>query len=227
MCSQISRPSQGRGGDRPQRPGDNIRLENLAGALRGEAVFILGNSPRLPVDDLHVLDGHFTIGVNRIGQVFDPTILLIADASAYKDAIFGEAQLLLSPEMNVKRKGGAWYPKLFVASLKWPKHPGELHAHGNSGVAAGSWANALGCEPIYLVGMEAKYKGDKSDFYGLNKHHRDGTVYVLNFERERILNAFPHCIPVADGEHLKKVAAKHKSQSRKYWMDKLNANLSL
>jgi hypothetical protein len=192
-------------------------LSRLKGCCAGEPCFILGNSPYLPTD-LSCLDGFLTIGVNRIVRVHDPDILVILDASAFQEADKGTAQLLLSEEMPVKRQGGAWYPKLVIASTKWPADPSEIHANGNSGVAAAAWANTLGCEPIYLLGMEARYSGDRSNFYGRNKWHQDGTVQALGRALDNLLNAFPHCIPL-DEQGLKEAVKKYKPRTRAYWTD--------
>jgi len=192
--------------------------------------FILGNGPRLPVEHLSLLDGFFTVGTNRIIQVYDPTVHLVVDASAWPARMPDtKCQPLLSPLMNLKKIPGAWYPFLHIASEEWSKHPGELHADGNSGVCAAGWANSLGCEPIYLLGMTAKYRGKQTDFYGVNEFHKDGTVLGMQKALNNLFEHLPHCVPVANGDHLTAIVEtekKHK-HDRNYWMDKLNGNLSV
>ena len=187
-----------------------------------EPAFILGNAPRLPVDSLHLLDGFFTIGVNQIVKVYDPTVLLIADKSAYDLArpLFGKSQKLFSPKMDVKDK--AWRPTLFTASLKWSQDPSELHLDGNSGVGAASWATSLGCEPVYLLGMEAKNAPGKTDFYGVNPRHRQGTIEALGVALNRLVNSHPHVVQVANGAHLAKLIKRHTPHDREYFMEQLN-----
>lgn len=197
-------------------------LEELKNALAGEPCFVLGNSPRLPIESLGLLDGYFTVGVNRICEVYDPTVLLIGDKSAYDlaEPNFGKSQKLLSPEMGVRCE--AWYPQLHSASLNWSKHPGQLHLDGNSGVGAASWASSLGCSPIYLVGMEAAYAQDgDTDFYGVNAKHRNGTLTCLRAALDRLVNEMPHCVQIANAAHLRKMVKRHEPHNREFWMEKL------
>ena len=202
------------------------QLDKLKGVLAGVPVFILGNSPWLPIDSLPLLNDFFTIGVNRITQVYDPTILMIIDETVFKDVELDQihAQKLFNCSMDRKYKTPeTWLPDLVGASQDWGTSPGQIHANGNSGVAAAAWAATLGCEPIYLLGMEARYDGDRTDFYGVNRHHMAGVINNLQRMMKRLHESFAHCIDVTSPEQLKQIIETndHHRHDRQYWMDEL------
>lgn len=184
--------------------------------------FILGNSPRLPVGDLDCLAGLFTIGVNRIlGTGFTPTVILWVDRSVYVDCgeqIDGSDSLLVCDSHLTQRYLHVGL-KLFAGddSLGRKPKPDELHASGNTGTCAARWAVGLGCKPVYILGMEARYKGDKTDFYGVNEHHHgEGkTLGVMSSELNRLLHDCGDVVqPISGGKMLKIIAASYQQNDQ-------------
>ena len=176
--------------------------------------FILGNSPRLPVDDLECLSGLFTIGVNRILESgFAPTVVLWVDRSVYEDceAEIERSGALLVCDSHLACRQHHLGIKAMVGNEALGEKPRstELHINGNTGCCAARWAVGLGCWPVYLVGMEARYKMDKTDFYGVNKHHHgEGkTLGVMSSELQRLLFECGDTVKlISGGKLLRKIA---------------------
>ena len=158
--------------------------------------FILGNGPTLPVDDLDVLGDQFTVGVNRILRSgFCPTVILWVDGSVGEedgDAI-GASGALSVCDASVYQRQGQIGLKTHVGSgaLKHEATATELCCNGSTGCCAARWAIALGCRPVYLVGMSCQYIGGVSDFYGNNPHHHrtpedNGTLMLMRNEMARL-----------------------------------------
>ena len=177
--------------------------------LAGLPAFIVGNSPKLPVDDLDCLAGQFTIGVNRIlVHGFTPTVLLWVDGSVYDDDHYGEmidaCDALLVCDKSVARNAKHHGLKTWVgdAALEHQATVTELCVKGNTGCCAARWAIAIGCAPVYLVGMEAVYDNGKTDSWGVNARHRPGsTLMGMRHERERLEREYPDkvfCVSGAD-----------------------------
>jgi len=58
---------------------DKLRYKPLRSwnnLLKGETVFILGNAPSIAHENLQLLNRYFTIGVNRIFYIYEPTVLV-------------------------------------------------------------------------------------------------------------------------------------------------------
>lgn len=178
--------------------------------------FVLGNSPRLP--DVMGLWNRFTVGVNRILQTgLTPTVLLWVDGSFYRECAeqVDACESLLVCDKSVANRQFHIGLQTHVgsAALIKPSKPKELCCNANTGCCAARWAVALGCNPVYLLGMDAQYKNGISDFYGDNKHHHRNetghtTLTVMRKELHRLLADFPEvCIPVANQKHLDEIIA--------------------
>ncbi|MCK4624998.1 MAG: hypothetical protein KAV00_06795 [Phycisphaerae bacterium] len=176
--------------------------------------FILGNSPHLPTD-LSRLRMRFTVGVNRILQVFTPTVLLWVDGSFYKECAeqIDASESLLVCDRSVANRQSHIGLETHVGSSALAKQskPKELCCNANTGCCAARWAVALGCNPVYLLGMDAQYKDGVSDFYGNNPHHHQNTsghttLTVMRKELNRLLADFPEiCIPIVNQKHLDEI----------------------
>jgi len=185
--------------------------------LAHRPAFILGNGPTLPVDDLDCLTGQFTVGVNRILlSGFTPTVLLWADGSvARDDPAYGEMMdasgALLVCDRSVARRPFHVGLKTHVgdAALTHQSTPTELCVNASTGCCAARWALALGCRPVYLVGMGAAYDGERTDFYGVNPRHKPGlTLHGMRRELTRLEVDFPGVTQaIPDGVTLREVAA--------------------
>jgi hypothetical protein len=123
--------------------------------------FILGNGPALPVDDLDCLSGCFTIGVNRVLlSGFTTTVLLWVDGTVRTDdPTYAErmdaSDALLVCDRSIRKWQFHVGLKTHVGDMALQRRstPTELCVNGNTGCCAARWAIALGCRPVYLVGM--------------------------------------------------------------------------
>lgn len=169
-------------------------LEEWTGLLKGYPAFVLGNSPSLSNYNIKLLDSYFTIGINRIFYVFDPTIHIWQDRKIWRDHngdILKQKSIKLSKEssdpeklfINFKHQGGDF--KIIPNSY-------YLCGIGNTGALAAQLAINLGCSSLVLLGMDCKYsdKGD-TDFYGKNKDHKTYTLRFCNKGMEWLKKSCP------------------------------------
>lgn len=154
-------------------------LSKWKGILGGHTAFILGNAPGIEKQKLELLDPYFTIGINRIFYIYDPTILMWQDRQLWND---DKKMVLEQKAIKVCRANAD--PRRYFLNFKvemgdyyFGDNPSVLHGIGNTGVLAAQFAIALGCSKIVLLGMDCKYgaKG-KTDFYGKNKDHKPYTL---------------------------------------------------
>ena len=175
--------------------------------LRELPAFILGNGPTLPVAELPLLAGQFTVGVNRILRSgFVPTAIMWLDQGVADEEgpqLESSGALLLGPRQHTVR---GMAPLDYVGGYRaWdePSNPWTIRPNGNMGVAAARWAQSLGCFPVYLLGMSAK---GQLDFYGTNPHHSGDTPDVMRRELDRLLSG-GNAVPVADGAELQRIVS--------------------
>ena len=157
--------------------------------------FILGNGPTLPVERLALLKDQFTIGVNRVLRSgFTPTVILWGDVTVYQEdgQQMDASGALLVCDRSVACRQHHHGLKTWVgnAALRHASTPATLCCNGNTGCCAARWALALGCQPVYLLGMSATYEPGRTDFYGNNRWHGQGTLgrmrdEILRLEAER------------------------------------------
>ncbi len=178
--------------------------------------FILGNSPYLPTGDLDCLADRFTIGVNRIVRVYTPTVVMWVDRSVYEDVggAIDRCEALPICDRAARRRPGHVGLKTWVGehALAHESAPDELCCNGNTGCTAARWALALGCRPVYLVGMEARYRDGRTDFWGDNPSHRRqgiiSTLDVIRDELNRLLrDHLESVVSIIDGRMLREAAA--------------------
>jgi hypothetical protein len=151
--------------------------------LSGEPCFILGNGPSLTDNNINLLnDKYSTIGINSSYTIFDSTILLWQDIeffySSRKDLPKLKSILFCrdsSDPMNM-----AYHYSLQAGKFTLPRNPSVLHGSGASGPLAFQLAYVLGCDPIVLMGYDCQYRDGKTDFYGVNKFHKQHTMNNCN-----------------------------------------------
>lgn len=146
--------------------------------LEGIPCFILGNSPALEDEDLELLHPFFTIGINRAFYKLDTTILLWQDIELWYTE---RKRLMKMNSLKVCRDSSDpqnrfFHFKLQPGNFGLPEHPGTLKGTGTTGPLAAQFAYALGCDPIILLGMDCKKRGQNTDFYGRNRHHKPHTL---------------------------------------------------
>jgi len=172
-------------------------LDRWTNVMSGHPAFILGNSPSISSVDLGILDSYFTIGVNRIFYIYDPTILMWQDR-----------QILMTEKNNIQKQKAIKICssqvdsrhlflnfKVFNNPYKFSMIPSQLYGRGNTGVLGVELAVALGCSAVVLIGMDCQYGAHgKTDFYGKNKDHKP---YTLKMCKEAIQFVKDSCpIPV-------------------------------
>lgn len=155
--------------------------------------YVLGNSPSLPVERLPELRAQFTIGINRItNSGFCPTVIFWSDKTVYKDigADIDRSGALLVTGASVKSK--AFHVALpFETTAGDKRDPAKMYIKGNTGCAAARWAMALGCERVYLLGMNAAYQDGQTNFYGNNRYHNKSTLGVLSKQLDLLKADYP------------------------------------
>jgi len=156
--------------------------------LKGWPAIILGNSPALNHVDLSLLDSIFTIGVNRILQVYTPDAVLLVDLEVLRQ----EEQLLKAHEGKVLlwdglRKHQKLKPQLEIpGALRFPLADGKRTKTwqfarggqdrttlrvGTTPPYALQLAVLAGCNPIGLLGVDhsagkTPKRNKTSHFYG-------------------------------------------------------------
>ena len=149
--------------------------------LTPSPAFILGCGPTLP-ERLNALDGLLTFGVNRVFERIDPTVFFWLDSPVAEIAAdylktcravkiagpeaeaFGVADFVLQPL-------GSSADRRYC-----PPPPGYFPAAMNSGASAAFLAMALGCNPIYLLGMSATAIEGRDHFSGVNPLHQRASL---------------------------------------------------
>lgn len=141
--------------------------------------FLLGNGPSIGDKDLSILDDKFTIGINRIFFLYDPTILLWQDLALWiqeKKKVM-ECKAIKYCRRGSETRGGFFNFTLAGRDAQITHDITKLYGRGSSGSITYQFAWALGCDPIFLVGMDCKNdKRGNTDFYGKNPMHKPHTL---------------------------------------------------
>jgi len=163
----------------------------LYGSMKNTPCFLLGNAPSLTDNNLNLLDNYFTVGINRILNIYDPTLLIWQDLALWQS----EKNKILKSKCIKYARTGSESQGCFFGFLLKDREPRiapdlkTLYGRGSSGSIAYQLVFALGCSPIILVGMDCTYgKDGKTDFYGKNDMHRPHTLPACNKGLEFIKN---------------------------------------
>jgi len=156
-------------------------LKTWQGNLQGFPCFLVANGPSLDdVKDIHLIDNYFSIGINRPFKKddFDPTILMWQDIELWRDA---HEKIRTMKAIKFCRDVAdfaniAYHFKLVGGPFALPTNPAVLYGSGSSGPLAFELARCLKCKHIVLLGYDCCYRGEKTDFYGKNKHHSSYTL---------------------------------------------------
>jgi len=159
-------------------------IKRWAGCLEGEPAFVLGNSPSILGEDLTSLEDYFTIGMNRIFKLFEPTILFWQDKGLYEDGLKEKIDKLGCIKVCREQCDPCKeYTNFRVNAGRYAfvDQPQQLQGYGCSAGIAVQMAVAMGCGSVILLGCDGEYLNGKTDFYGNNKQHRSHTL--RNFSR--------------------------------------------
>jgi len=150
--------------------------------LIGVPCFIIGNSPSLNDHPTHLLNGLFTIGINRAFKKLETTILLWQDIELYLSCQkeLKSIKSILYARDAADPKGIAYHFRLLNAPYHLTNSPLRLSGRGSSGPLAFQLAHSLGCDPIVFLGYDCKYRGEQTDFWGINKDHKVHTLIACS-----------------------------------------------
>ena len=157
---------------------DKTSIKSWKGKMEGVPCFILGNSPALEDEETDLLHPFFTIGINRSFYKFDTTILFWQDVELW----YGERKnIVKTNSIKVCRdvsdpQNRFFHYKLNRGDFKLPENPSSLSGTGATGPLAVQFAYSLGCNPIYILGMDCNKKGQNTNFYGRNRNHKSHTL---------------------------------------------------
>lgn len=153
--------------------------------------WILGNGPTLPVNDLYMLRGFFTVGVNRIHMSgFSPVVVMWYDGVISRDHITeidASSSVIVCPKRlanvgNAARHHGV-ETKSGRNSGKYTS-VNQIQVRGSMGASAARWALFLGFDPIYLLGMGAEEVNGRSHFYEPMGGRQNGRTTYLGYKQE-------------------------------------------
>lgn len=153
-------------------------VKNWPGCLADVPCVILGAGPSLDDCDASFLENFFTIGINRAFLKIDPTILIWQDM----DLFMGEKKKVKRLEAIKFCRYMPMIPEDYYCfrvtstEFQMPKELNHLHGRGATGPLAFQLAWKLGCNPIFILGMDCKYRGKKTNFYGKNALHSRWTL---------------------------------------------------
>ena len=160
---------------------------------KGKPCIIVGGGPSLKDFDWELLRGWRVIGVNRVYEKFDPTIIFSMDTRFLRWIMDGRYGNEAKRKFIDSKAYKVWLctyncklpPEIFIVKV-WGNYsrgfrvfPNTMRngiGHGNnSGYGALNLAVCLGANPIYLLGFDMNYeKGDLADMLNIRTHWHDG-----------------------------------------------------
>ena len=182
-----------------------LPLSKWKNILEGHTAFILGNAPGVEKQDLSLLDSYFTIGINRIFYIYDPTILMWQDKQVWtcdkKTILRQKAIKVCGSKAGPRNKFLNFRVK--IRPFKFAGDLEVLYGTGNTTVLSAQFAVALGCSNIVLLGTDCAYghKG-KTDFYGKNKDHKPYTLKMCHGAMQWLKDSCPVKIYNCSGNKL-------------------------
>jgi len=166
---------------------------------KGHPCVVVGGGPSLSDFDWELLRGWRVIGVNRVYEKFDPTIIFSMDTRFLRwimEAKYGEEARKKFTESKAYKTWLCTYncklpPEIYIVKV-WKNYGAGFRAfpetmrngigHGNnSGFGALNLAVCLGANPIYLLGFDMRYEVKGEEFRthwhgGHPQPHRPNTV---------------------------------------------------
>lgn len=162
---------------------------------KGKPCFIVGGGPSLKDFNWELLRGKRVIGVNRVYEKFDPTIIFSMDTRFLRWIIEGNYGQEAKEKFATSKAYKVWLctyncklPEDIFILKTWKTYSRGFRAfpatmregigHGNnSGYAALNLAACLGSSPIYLLGFDMEYAGSRTHWHeGHPVPHRPDTV---------------------------------------------------
>lgn len=159
----------------------NIR--HWKGLLHGEPAFLIGNGPSVADEDVKQVANHFTIGINRAFYLFDPVVLFWQDISLWdteKTHLTKTTSIKVCRDISDPLHRFNNFRLRSTDGFRLADSPHVLFGSGATGPLAYQFAYTLGCDPIICVGFDCQYRDGKTDFYGVNPHHRSHTLTMCS-----------------------------------------------
>jgi len=163
------------------------------GSWKGKPCIIVGGGPSLSNFNWELLYGWRVIGINRVYEEFDPTIIFSMDTRYLRWIMDGQYGEEAKEKFIASKAYKVWLctyncklpPEIFIVKV-WGNYSRGFRAfpntmrnglgHGNnSGYGALNLAICLGANPIYLLGFDMNYeKGDLTDMLKVRTHWHNG-----------------------------------------------------
>lgn len=177
------------------------------GSWKGKPCFVIGGGPSLEGFDWELLRGKRTIGINRVYEKFDPTIIFSMDTRFLRWVLEGKYGSKATDAFLRSKAYKVWLctyncrlPKNIYIIQVWENYSRGFRAfpstmcngigHGNnSGYGALNLAACFGASPIYLLGFDMKYTNGKTHWHeGHPVPHKSDTVqrFMKYFQMAKI-----------------------------------------
>jgi len=163
------------------------------GSWKGKPCIIVGGGPSLSNFNWELLYGWRVIGINRVYEEFDPTIIFSMDTRYLRWIMDGQYGEEAKEKFIASKAYKVWLctyncklpPEIFIVKV-WGNYSRGFRAfpntmrnglgHGNnSGYGALNLAVCLGANPIYLLGFDMSYeKGNLTDMLKVRTHWHNG-----------------------------------------------------
>ncbi|NJL70414.1 MAG: hypothetical protein HC888_01790 [Candidatus Competibacteraceae bacterium] len=158
---------------------DNVK--GWQNTLAGLPAFLIGNGPSIEGIEWSMLDGRFTIGINRVFPPYcplDPTILFWQDPETWynEKQHISKTRAIKYCRDTADLSGRFFHFKLGSGGYRLPTDAERLYGRGASGPLAFQLAFVMGCNPIILLGMDCCYRDGKTNYYGKNRYHSKHTL---------------------------------------------------
>ena len=159
---------------------------NWEADLSSEPVFILGAGPSLLDHDLSLIKDYLSIGINRLYLRFLPIILFFQDNDIYtetEETIQSLDCIKISSYQNHPQHN-IFSPEPFTG--KNPKNEfligevGEVVFNKSSLCMVIQFVYQWQCNPIIFIACDCCYRGEMTNFYGVNEKHYKKTLPNCN-----------------------------------------------
>lgn len=172
---------------------NNNLLNTWKNRLKDIPCFVVGNSPSLNKINVNLIKDMFTIGINRAFFKFNPTIIFWQDIELWhseKHKLKSSKSIRVCSEKGDPMKRFHHFD-LIGSKFKISENPSKLHGRGSTGALAVQFAYAIGCKPIYLIGMDCTIEKNMTDFFGNNLTWKPHTVSLCKSGLDWIEKSFP------------------------------------
>jgi len=161
---------------------------------KGEDCFIIGGGPSLEGFDWSLLRGKYTIGINRVFEKFDPTVIFSMDTRYLNWILQNQYGRNVYAKFQNSKAYKTWLctytcqlpADIFIIPVfgnysagfrAFPLTMKDGIGHGNnSGYGAVNLAVCLGVKRIYLLGFDLKCKGERTHWHDGHKRKMKPSV---------------------------------------------------